>query len=148
MKKILLSLLVVCFCFATFTTTAQTPASQTNTSGKNNAAPLNGAWLSSDGKEFAIMNDGFFSSIEQDSTGKWVNTHAGTYTIDNANTITLKALYSSFPDHIGALHTVEYELKDESLTMKWFKKLVDPKQGDITAQMPKGRQTQFVRAKQ
>lgn len=92
------------------------------------------------------MNDGFFSSVGQDSTGKWADTHAGSYTVDNSNMVTLKVLYSSFPDHIGALHTVEYEINGDNLTMKWFKKLVDAKAGDITAQMPKGQQTQYVRA--
>jgi hypothetical protein len=94
-----------------------------------------------------MSDDGFFSSIGQDSTGRWASTHAGTYTLDNANTLTFKALYSSYPDHIGSVHTVEYEIKGENLTIKWFKKLLDANQGDITAQMPKGEQTQYVRAK-
>jgi hypothetical protein len=145
MKKIILGLVVAIVCFSSFTTTAQTTASPAY--NKSQVSPLVGAWQSVDGKEFSIMNDGFFSAIGQDSTGRWAATHAGTYTIDNANTLTFKVLFSSFPDHIGALHTVEYAVKGDNLTIKWFKKLVDAKEGDITAQAPKDQQTQYVRAK-
>jgi hypothetical protein len=147
MKKILFSLVVVILCFSAFTTTAQTSAPNVYYTGQYQKSPLAGAWQSADGKEFAMMNDGFFSAIGQDSTGKWASTHAGTYTIDNANTLTFKVLYSSFADHVGSLHTVEYDVKGDNLTIKWFKKLVDAKEGDITARMPKGEQTQYVRAK-
>jgi hypothetical protein len=61
--------------------------------------------------------------------------------------MTLKVVHSSFPNHIGSLHTVEYTITEGILTIKWFKKLIDAKAGDITAQMPKGEQTQYVRAK-
>jgi hypothetical protein len=92
-----------------------------------------------------MMNDGFFSSLRQDSTGKWRDTHAGTYTVDNANTVTFKVLYSSWPTRVGTLHTVEYDMIGEALTIKWFKKLIDAKEGDVTAQLPKGTQTQYVK---
>ena len=148
MKKMLLGLLVVSFCFSSTTTTAQTTTSKTTTSSKSTASPINGAWRSVDNKEFAIMSDGFFSSVAQDSTGKWAETHAGTYTVDNANTITLKVTHSSHAYRIGSLHTIEYDIKGENLTIKWFKKLVGANGVDETAQMPKGTQTQYVRAKQ
>lgn len=147
MKKMLLGLLVVSFCFTSTITTAQTTNSNTTTA-KNTATSISGAWRSVDNKEFAIMSDGFFSSVAQDSTGKWAETHAGTYTVDNANTVTLKVTHSSFAYRIGSLHTIEYDIKGENLTIKWFKKLIDAKAGDITAQMPKGEQTLYVRAKQ
>ena len=146
MKKMLLGLLVVSFCFSSTTTTAQTTISNTTTA-KNTITSISGAWRSVDNKEFAIMSDGFFSSVAQDSTGKWAETHAGTYTVDNANTVTLKVTHSSHAYRIGSLHTVEYDIKGENLTIKWFKKLIDAKEGDITAKMPKGTQTQYVRAK-
>ncbi len=147
MKKFISLLFVAGFCLST-TINAQTSVSQTKTFIKNaDASPsVNGAWVSMDKKEFAIMNDGFFSSIGADSTGAWKDTHAGTYTVDNSNTITYKILYSSFPDHVGSLNTAEFELKGDVLTIKWFKKLVDAKGVDITAQMPKDLQTQYVRA--
>ncbi|ANE52178.1 lipocalin-like domain-containing protein [Flavisolibacter tropicus] len=148
MKKILFSLVVVILCFSAFTTTAQTSASKINYANQNLKSALAGAWQSTDGTEFAMMNeDGFFSSISKDSTGMWASTYAGTYTVDNANTLTFKVMYSSHPDHVGALHTVEYEVKGDNLTIKWFKKLVDAKEGDITARMPKGQQTMYMRAK-
>lgn len=146
MKKMLLALLVVSFCFTSTTSTAQTANSNTTTSKKTETS-ISGAWRSVDNKEFVIMSDGFFSSVAKDSTGRWAETHAGTYTVDNANTVTLKVTYSSFAYRIGSLHTIEYDLKGENLTITWFKKLLDAKAGDITAQMPKGTQTQYVRAK-
>lgn len=97
-------------------------------------------------KEFFIINEGFFSSLRQDSTGIWRDTHAETYTVDNANTVTLKVLYSSWLTHVGALHNIEYDMRGEALTIKWFKKLLDAKEGDVTAQLPKGTQTQYVMA--
>jgi len=147
MKKITLLLFVVGFCFAITPTKAQTASSGMKNITKKAYSPIDGAWQSADHKEFSILMDGFFSSIAEDSTGMWKNTHAGTYTVDNANTLTLKVLYSSWPEHVGALHTVEYDLQGETLTLKWFKKLIDAKQGDITAQLPQGTQTQYVRVK-
>jgi hypothetical protein len=147
MKKIISLLLIVSFFLSITSTNAQTAVSKTKNFITNADGSLTGAWVSTDHKQFAIMNDGFFSSIGQDSTGMWKDMHAGTYTIDNANTITYKVLYSSFPDHVGAFHTAEYEIKGETLTIKWFKKLIDATGTDITAQMPKGTQTQFVKAK-
>jgi hypothetical protein len=110
------------------------------------AAGLNGAWISVDNKSFYMYSDKFFSDIAQDSTGIWRSTHAGSYTVVNSNTITHKILYSSYPDHIGALHTLEYEINGDTLTMKWFKKLIDAKGVDITVQLPKGQQAKYVRA--
>lgn len=149
MKRIYFSLVVI-FCFSVFTTKAQTSASKVKYVSQNPKPSLIGAWQSTDGKEFAIIDeDGFFSSIGQDSTGRWASTHAGTYTFGatNALTLTFNVLYSSYSGHIGSQHTVEYRTKGDTLTIKWFRKLVDAKQGDITAQMPKGQQTQYVRAK-
>jgi hypothetical protein len=137
MKKLISLLFIAGFCFAFISANAQTAQEKS----------ISGAWVSQDGKEFTMLNNGFFSSVSADSTGKWNETHAGTYTIDNANTITYKVVYSSFPDHIGALNTVEYSIKDGAITMKWFKKLIDAKGVDITAQVPKDTQTTYVRAK-
>ena len=148
MKKLIpLLLLVVSSCFSIVSTNAQTASSQTKSSAKTTFSSVGGAWKSVDNKEFAMINDGFFSSIGQDSTGIWRDTHAGTYTMDSDNTMTLKILYSSFPSHAGALHTVEYDMQGETLTIKWFKKLIDAKEGDITSKVPQGTQTQYTRMK-
>lgn len=147
MKKILIFLLVVSFCFSSTTTTAQTTISKTTSSFKNTASLIDGAWRSVDNKEFTIMSDGFFSSVAQDSTGRWVETHVGTYTLDNVHTVTLKVTHSSFAYRIGSLHTIEYEIKGDNLIINWFKKLVGANGNDETAQMPKGLQTQYTRAK-
>ena len=146
MKKMLLSLLVASFCFLSITTTAQTTSSNT-TIVKNADIPFSGAWHSVDNKEFLLMSDGFYSSVAQDSTGKWTAIHAGTYTVDKANTATFKVTHSSFAYRIGYLHTVAYDLNGENLTIRWYQKMIDAKAADITDRMPKGQQTQYVRAK-
>ncbi|MCU7547582.1 hypothetical protein OCK74_00585 [Chitinophagaceae bacterium LB-8] len=152
MKKISLLLLAVSFFFFYCTANAQQAPSKKKTQkeskSQSSSPAFNGAWQSVDDKEFAIVNDGFFSSVAQDSTGIWRNTHAGTYTVEGNNSITFKVLYSSFPGRIGSLQTVDYELNGDTLIIKWFKKLVDAREGDITNRMPKGQQTKYVHAKQ
>lgn len=104
---------------------------------QNAAAFFNGAFRTDDNKGFSVMHDGYFNSIAQDSTGKWNSVHAGTYTVNNDNTITFKVLYSSYPDHIGALNTAEYSINGQTLKLRHFKKLIDATGKDITDQMPK-----------
>ena len=77
---------------------------------KAGSALFNGAWRSVDNKGFSVMHDGYFNAVRHDSTGKWNSVHAGTYTVNNDNTITFKVLYSSYPDHIGSLNTAEYSI--------------------------------------
>src|SRR5688572_22661955 len=81
-------------------------------------ALFNGAWQSIDNKGFSVLHDGYFNSVGQDSTGKWSSVHAGSYTVNNDNTITFKALYSSHPTHIGSLNTVEYTLTGDTLKIR------------------------------
>lgn len=104
---------------------------------QNKQSIFNGAWRSVDNTGFSVMHDGYFNSVSQDSTGKWVAVHAGTYTVNSDNTITFKILYSSYPDHIGAANTAEYSINGETLKMRHFKKLIDAQGKDITDQMPK-----------
>ena len=96
-------------------------------------------------KEFVILYNGFFSSVGQDSTGKWGNTHVGTYEI-SGNTMKNILLYSSHPERVGSTHWIEYDMKGDTLTIKWFKKLVTAQGQDITAQMPKA-ESKYIRAK-
>ena len=118
-----------------FTAGTQTALSQKKASGP--AAFFNGAFRTDDGKGFSVMHDGYFNSVGQDSTGKWTEVHAGTYTVGDDNTITFKVLYSSYPDHIGAANTAEYTITGETVKMRHFKKLIDATGKDITDQMPK-----------
>ena len=110
---------------------------QTAQSQKKGAAIFNGAWRTIDNKGFSVMHDGYFNSVGQDSTGKWNEVHAGTYTVDSDSTITFKVLYSSYPDHIGAANTAVYSITGDNVKMRHFKKLVDATGKDITDQMPK-----------
>lgn len=103
--------------------------------------------VSTDNDGFLMFNNGFFSALGKDSASVWNETHAGTYKIDNPNTVSLKALYSSYSDHINSIQTMGFDVSSETLTLKWFKKLVDPNGVDITAQAPKGLETKYVRAK-
>jgi hypothetical protein len=120
---------------------AQTTQSQKATtlqSGDQSATAIfDGAWRSADNKGFSVMYNGYFNGVSQDSTGKWDVVHAGTYTVNNDNTITFKILYSSFPDHVGAANTAEYTITGETLKLHHFKKLIDAQGKDITDQMPK-----------
>ncbi len=114
---------------------------------KNGAAFFNGAWRDEDNKGFTVMHDGYFNSVALDSTGKWNDVHAGSYTVGNDNTITLKILYSSYPDHVGSLNTAEYTVSGETVKLRHFKKLIDAQGKDITNQMPKDGWETMVRLK-
>lgn len=111
------------------------------------SAVFNGAWSRADNKGFSVMHDGYFNAVAQDSTGKWNSVHAGTYIVNNDNTITFKALYSSYPDHIGSLNTAEYTITGDTLKMRHFKKLIDGQGNEITNQMPKDAWETAVRLK-
>ena len=117
--------------------TAQLQKKQHKAEGKSARDYFNGAWHSNDNKGFSVMHNGYFNSLGQDSTGKSNQVHAGTYTVNNDNTITFKVLYSSFPDHIGAANTAEYTMSGETVKMRHFKKLIDAQGKDMTDQMPK-----------
>ena len=114
---------------------------------KASPALFNGAWRGVDNKGFSVMHDGYFNAVGQDSTGKWNNVHAGTYTVDSDNTITFKVLYSSYPDHVGSLNTAEYTIKGDTVKVRHFKKLIDAQGRDLTDQMPKDVWETSVRLK-
>ena len=129
------------------------PQKSDNTSG----SALDGAWqriysyrgntaTTGEPKEFVIMYNGFFSSVGQDSTGHWNVTHAGAYEVSD-NTLKNSIRYSSHPERIGATHWVEFEVKGDTLTLNWFRKFITPQGQDITAQMPKGVTSKYIRAK-
>ncbi len=89
--------------------------------------------------------DGFFTIVGQDSTGAWVDTHAGTYDI-SGNLYKIKVLYSSHPERIGVNHWIEFRLDGDNLYLNFFKKLINPKGEDITGQMQRFEE-KYVRAK-
>jgi len=120
------------------------------------AQSLEGAWqriyyydgrkvTTGEPKEFLLLNNGFVSSVGQDSTGNWGNTHVGTYEL-SGNTIKSTLRYSSHPERVGSTQWMEYDIKGDTLTIKWFKKLVTAQGQDLTAQMPKA-ESKYVRAK-
>ena len=121
-----------------------------------NQSGINGAWqrvyyyngktlTSGEPKEFALVHDGFFSSIGQDSTGRWTNTYAGAFEI-SGNIMKNKLLYSSHSDRIGSINWTEYELKGDTLIMNWSKKVITASGQDITARVPKAK-SKFIRMK-
>lgn len=127
--------------------TAQSLKKSSQSKSQMTSAFFNGAWRSEDNKGFAVMHDGFFNSVAQDSTGKWNEVHAGSYTIGNDNTIALKILYSSYPDHIGSINTAECTLSGETVKLRHFKKLIDAQGKDVTDQMPKDAWETLIRVK-
>lgn len=150
MSRQSLFLAVILFFFFT-ASNAQTNHSQKKTTsqkgGQNATSFFNGAWISNDNKGFSVMHDGYFNSVSQDSTGKWDDVHAGSYTVNNDKTITFKVLYSSYPDHVGSLNTAEYTISGETVRMRHFKKLIDAQGKDITDQMPKNAFDTMTKAK-
>jgi len=118
-------------------TTQAAKKTKTHSGSQSGMLFLDGAWNSDDNKGFSVMHDGYFNTVAKDSVGKWDDVHAGTYTVNNDNTITFKVLYSSYPDHVGASNTAEYTVSGNTIKMHHFKKLIDAQGKDITAQMPK-----------
>jgi len=57
-----------------------------------------------------------------------------------------KLLYSSHLNRMGSINWVEYELKGDTLTMNWFKKVINASGQDITGRMPKAK-SKFIRMK-
>ncbi len=145
---------VLLFLFLAFITEAVAQSSRSKTG--NYPSALNGAWqrvyynngkatTSGEPKEFALVHDGFFSSIGQDSTGRWNNTHGGTFEI-SGSLMKNKLLYTSHIDRMGSTNWVEYELKGDTLIMNWSKKVITASGQDITARMPKAK-SKFIRMK-
>lgn len=145
---------VLLFLFLAFINEAVAQSSRSKTGSYPSA--LNGAWqrvyynngkatTSGEPKEFALVHEGFFSSIGQDSTGRWNNTHGGTFEI-SGNLMKNKLLYTSHIDRIGSANWVEYELKGDTLIMNWSKKVITASGQDITARMPKAK-SKFIRMK-
>lgn len=127
-------------------------------SGNNiSASRVDGAWqrvyhyngkttTTGEPKEFVVVHDGFFSSIGQDAEGRWTNTHGGSYEL-RGKLMKNHLLYSSHTDRLGFTNWVEYELKGDTLTMKWnIKKMLTPQGQEITVQMPT-TESKFIRAK-
>jgi hypothetical protein len=154
MKNMLSPHLLVFLLF--FALASETLAQSAKGKTGNNPKALNGAWqrvysyngkatTSGEPKEFALVHDGFFSSIGQDSTGRWKNTHGGIYEI-SGNIMKTKLLYASSINQMGSINWVEYEVKGDTLIMNWFKKVIDASGKDITARMPKAK-SKFIRMK-
>jgi hypothetical protein len=135
------------------TTNAQTTPSQKKAPAQSSAqkAPsfFNGAWQGNMGesKTFWVMHDGYFNNSTIDLAGKWEATEAGSYTVNSDSSITLKMLYSSQPEHVGAQNTAGYRVSGDTVTLWHLKKLVDPQGNDITDQMPKNMVETIVRMK-
>lgn len=139
-------LFITAFLFVIIASNAQTTQGHTKTTNSviKDASFINGAWRSEDNKAFDLMHDGYFNFLAQDSSGKWNDVHAGSYVINKDNTITLKVLYSSDPEHVDALNTAEYLISGQTLKIRHFKKLI--KHGvDVTDQVPKQEWVTMVR---
>ena len=107
------------------------------------ASPLNGAWelysteaggkttFHKKPKQIKIYNDGFFSILTYDDSGKFEAAGAGTYEIDG-NTYKETFTYSSWPEGIGARVWFEWAMKGDTLVFSGFKKVVMADGKDVT----------------
>lgn len=139
-------LFITALLFVINASNAQTTQANTKTTSSviKVASFINGAWRSEDNKSFNLLHDGYFNFFGQDSAGNWNDVHAGSYVINKDNTITLKVLHSSDPDHVDALNTAEYLISGRTLKIRNFKKLI--KHGvDITNQVPQREWVTMVR---
>ena len=127
--------------------TAQSSQTTLQGGSQSNAAYFDGAWSSNNNKGFSVMHNGYFNSVLQDSTGKWDDVNAGSYIVNNDNTITFKVLYSSNPAHVGSANTAEYTISGETVKMRHFKKLIDAQGRDMTEHMPKDVWVTMTRVK-
>ncbi|MEJ7643504.1 MAG: hypothetical protein WKF87_02850 [Chryseolinea sp.] len=135
--------------------TAQT--SKRKSSNSTSVPALNGAWqrvyhyngkttTTGEPKEFVVVHDGFFSSIGQDAEGHWTNTHGGSFELSD-NLMKNHLLYSSHPDILGFTNWAEYEVKSDTLTLKWnIKKMITPQGQEITVERPSS-ESKYIRAK-
>lgn len=122
---------------------------ETQTVAEFSVSPIEGTWetVSADGKitQMKMFNDGFFSFIMQDSSGKWSVSGAGTYTLDG-NTYKETFRYSSIPEYVGATDWQQYEAKGDTLYFKGFTKVTYSDGSDKTNQFGKFEEKR-VRAK-
>jgi hypothetical protein len=118
---------------------------------------LEGAWelVSTTERPFAnvkrpvqlkIFADGYFCLIMKDSTGKWSLGSGGTYETDG-NIYKETHLYVTMPEWIGTTDWQHYEIKGDTLYKKLFKKVINSKGEDITAQFSTTIEEKRVRAK-
>lgn len=137
--------------------TANAQHSKRKLSNSTSASAVEGAWervyhfngkmtTTGEPKEFAVVYNGFFSSIGQDADGRWTNTHGGSYEI-KGNLMTNHLLYSSHPDILGFTNWVEYKIEGDTLTLKWnIKKMITPQGQEITVEIPTS-ESKYIRAK-
>ncbi|MCS3798492.1 hypothetical protein [Niastella sp. OAS944] len=96
--------------------------------------------------QLKIFADGFFCLIMKDSTGKWNLASGGTYETDG-NVYKETHLYVTVAEFIGTTVWQQYEIKGDTLYKKLFKKVINRKGEDITAQFSTNIEEKRVRAK-
>ena len=123
---------------------------QSQPTSKSSVTPLEGAWelVSPDGKitQFKMWHNGFFSLIMQDSSGKWSDAGAGSYSVDG-NTYKETFHYCSIPEFVGASNWQTYELKGDTLYFNGFNKVVYADGSDRTSQFGSRFREKRVKAK-
>jgi hypothetical protein len=96
--------------------------------------------------QLKLFADGYFCLIMKDSTGKWSLASGGTYET-NGNTYKETHLYVTIPEWIGTTDWQQFEIKGDTLYKKLFKKVVNSKGEDITAQFSTTIEEKRVRVK-
>ena len=113
--------------------------------GNIETSPLEGNWnlvwksgnesFRREGKvtQLKMFNDGFFSLIGHDSTGKASWAGAGTYTVEG-NRYKEIFLYCTIPEYVGATDWQEFEMSGDTLYFRGFKKAIMADGKDVTKQ--------------
>jgi len=96
--------------------------------------------------QLKLFVDGYFCFIMKDSTGKWSMASGGTYET-NGNEYKETHLYVTIPEYIGTTVWQQYEIKGDTLYKKLFKKAINSKGEDITAQFSSNIEEIRVRVK-
>jgi hypothetical protein len=102
---------------------------------KISVSSLNGCWkrisIITDGKpeaeplaQLRMFSGGFYTIIGQDTARNWTRTFAGIYEIEN-NLYKETTKYSSAPTLVGNTHWQEIKIKGDTLSLKFFKKMID-----------------------
>lgn len=95
--------------------------------------------------QFKIFHDGFFCLVSWDSSGKLSYAGYGKYELDG-NLYKETFLYHDNAAYTGAINWQEFELKNDTLNMKGFNKVVLADGVDKTTDFPKFAEKR-VRAK-
>lgn len=129
------ALLILFFALGSCTNAASEKAKSTNQAPTTAASPIDGNWVTIWGRyngnvegqgkptQFKTFQDGFFSMIAWDSSGKLSYAGYGKYELQG-NKYKETMIYHTAPEYIGGYDWQEYELKGDTLYFRGFDSVV------------------------